>query len=126
MQLNPYLTFNGDCEQAFKFYAEVLGGKIEMMRDHADSPMADQVPAEWREKIIHARMTIGGKMLMGSDAPPDRYEKAQGFSVSQRCHPAGRCSFRFRKPSGPRLSASWSIGSASHGWSAPRKLLDPD
>jgi len=82
MQLNPYLTFNGNCEQAFKFYAEVLGGKIEMMRDHADSPMADQVPPEWRKKIMHARMTIGDKMLMGSDAPPDRYEKAQGFSVS--------------------------------------------
>ena len=48
MQLNPYLTFNGDCEQAFKFYAEVLGGKIEMMRDHADTPMANQVPPEWR------------------------------------------------------------------------------
>src|SRR5258708_21246199 len=82
MQLNPYLTFNGNCEQAFKFYAEVLGGKIEMMRDHADTPMADQVPPEWRKKIVHARMLIGDKMLMGSDAPPDRYEKAQGFSVS--------------------------------------------
>src|SRR5260370_14963800 len=82
MQLNPYLTFNGNCEQAFKFYAEVLGGKIEMMRDHADTPMADQVPPEWRKKIVHARMIIGDKMLIGSDAPPDRYEKAQGFAVS--------------------------------------------
>jgi PhnB protein len=82
MQLNPYLTFNGNCEQAFKFYAEILGGKIEMMMNHAESPMADQVPADWRKKIIHARMTIGDKVLMGSDAPPDRYEKAQGFSIS--------------------------------------------
>jgi len=82
MQLNPYLTFNGNCEQAFKFYAEILGGKIEMMMTHAESPMADQVPQDWRKKIIHARMTIGDKVLMGSDAPPDRYQKPQGFSVS--------------------------------------------
>lgn len=82
MQLNPYLNFNGDCEAAFKFYAEVLGGKIEMMMTHAESPMAEQVPPNWRKKIMHARMTIGDKTLMGSDAPPDRYERAQGFSVS--------------------------------------------
>jgi PhnB protein len=82
MQLNPYLNFNGQCEQAFKFYAEVLGGKIEMMMTHAESPIADQVPADWRKKIIHARMTIGDQVLMGSDAPPDRYQKPQGFSVS--------------------------------------------
>jgi len=82
MQLNPYLTFNGNCEQAFKFYAEVLGGKIEMMRDHSDTPMADQVPPDWRKKIVHARMTIGGKVLMGSDAPPKNYAVPQGVSVS--------------------------------------------
>jgi PhnB protein len=82
MQLNPYLTFNGDCEQAFKFYAQALGSKIEMMMTHAESPMADQVPTDWRKKIIHARMTIGDQVLMGSDAPPDRYQKPQGFSVS--------------------------------------------
>src|SRR6266403_3266927 len=82
MQLNPYLMFNGQCEAAFKFYAEVLGGKIEMMMTHAESPMADQVPAEWRKKIIHARLVVGDKVLMGSGAPPDRYEAAKGFSVS--------------------------------------------
>jgi PhnB protein len=48
MQLNPYLTFNGQCEAAFKFYEKVLGGKIEAMMPHEGSPMADQVPPEWR------------------------------------------------------------------------------
>ena len=43
--------------------------------------MADQTSAEWRNKVMHARLTIGDRMLMGSDAPPDRYEAMKGFSV---------------------------------------------
>jgi len=82
MELNPYLTFNGTCEAAFKFYEKCLGGKIEMMLSHGASPMADQVPPDWRNKIMHARMTVGGRVLMGSDAPPEHFEKPQGFSVS--------------------------------------------
>jgi len=42
MQLNPYLTFNGRCEAAFKFYEKVLGGKIEAMMTYGSSPMAEQ------------------------------------------------------------------------------------
>jgi PhnB protein len=82
MQLNPYLLFNGQCEAAFKFYAKVLGGKIDAMMPHKGSPAESHVPAEWRDKILHARMTIGDQVLMASDAPPGRFEKPQGFSVS--------------------------------------------
>ncbi|HEY2107103.1 MAG TPA: VOC family protein [Candidatus Binataceae bacterium] len=82
MELNPYLNFNGRCEAAFKFYEKCLGGKIIMMMTHAQSPMADQTPADWRDKIMHARMTVGDRVLMGSDAPPEHYQKPQGFSVS--------------------------------------------
>jgi PhnB protein len=82
MQLNPYLTFNGQCEAAFKFYEKVLGGKIEAMLPHEGSPMADQVPPEWRSKIMHARLGVGDNVLMGSDATPDRYEQMQGFTVT--------------------------------------------
>jgi PhnB protein len=82
MELNPYLNFNGQCEAAFKFYEKCLGGKIVMMMTHGQSPMADQTPPEWRDKIMHVRMTVGDKVLMGSDAPPQYYQKPQGFSVS--------------------------------------------
>jgi PhnB protein len=82
MELNPYLNFNGQCEAAFKFYEQCLGGKIQMMMRFADSPMADQVPPQMRDKIVHVRMIAGGKVLMGSDAPPEHFEKPQGFSVS--------------------------------------------
>jgi PhnB protein len=82
MQLNPYLTFNGQCEAAFKFYEKVLGGKIEAMMTFGGSPMEDRAPAEWRDKIMHARLTVGANVLMGSDAPPDRYEPMKGITVS--------------------------------------------
>jgi PhnB protein len=82
LELNAYLVFNGQCEAAFKFYEKALGGKIEMSMTHGDSPMSEQVPAEWHNKIMHARMTVGGTVLMGSDAPPDHYREPQGFSLS--------------------------------------------
>jgi PhnB protein len=82
MQLNPYLMFDGRCEAAFKFYEKVLGGKIEAMMTYGSSPMAEQTSPDWRNKIMHARMIVGDKMLMASDAPPDRYEPMKGFSVT--------------------------------------------
>src|SRR5206468_3232062 len=82
MQLNPYLLFNGQCEAAFKFYEQCLGGKIDAMMTHAGSPAEAQVSAEWRNKILHARMKIGDAVLMASDAPPGHYQKPQGFSVA--------------------------------------------
>ena len=81
MQMNPYLLFDGRCEAAFKFYAKVLGGKIEAMMPHEGTPAAEHVPSEWRSKIIHASMVVGDKVLMGSDAPPDRHEAMKGISV---------------------------------------------
>jgi PhnB protein len=82
MQINAYLNFNGQCEAAFKFYEKSLGGKIEMLMTFGGSPMADQVPPAMRDKVMHARMSIGDQVLMGSDAPPDRFDEAKGFSVS--------------------------------------------
>jgi PhnB protein len=82
MQLNPYLTFHGQCEAAFKFYEKCLGGKIVMSMTFAESPMAEQVPPNWREKINHATFALGTQVLGGSDVPPDRYQKPQGISVS--------------------------------------------
>jgi PhnB protein len=82
MQINPYLLFNGQCEAAFKFYAQCLGGKIEAMMTHAGTPAEPHVPPEWRDKILHARLVVGDQVLMASDAPPDRYAPPNGFSVS--------------------------------------------
>src|ERR1700690_2073631 len=82
MQLNPYLLLNGTCEEAFKFYEKCLGGKIEAMMTHAGTPAASHTPPEWLSKILHARMSVDGQVLMASDAPPGHYKEPQGFSVS--------------------------------------------
>jgi PhnB protein len=82
MQMNPYLFFSGNCEAAFKFYEKALGGKIEAMLPHEGTPAAEHVPAEWRSKIMHARLVVGPLVLMGSDAPPQFQKPMQGFSVS--------------------------------------------
>jgi PhnB protein len=82
MQLNAYLTFNGECETALKFYEQVFGGQIESIIKNAGTPAEEHVPPEWREKILHARMNVAGTALLASDAPPGRYHKPQGFSVS--------------------------------------------
>jgi PhnB protein len=82
MNVNPYLVFDGTCRQAFEFYAKVLGGKIVAMMTHADMPSDQPAPPEHRDMIIHARLAIGDKFLMGSDAPADRFKTMQGFMVT--------------------------------------------
>ncbi|HEX5726480.1 MAG TPA: VOC family protein [Longimicrobiaceae bacterium] len=82
MQVNPYLNFDGQCAEAFRFYAQVLGGTIEAMITHAETPIAGEVPPEWGERIMHARLVVGGQVLMASDSPPEYYQKPQGLYVS--------------------------------------------
>jgi PhnB protein len=83
MQLNSYLMFAGQCKEAFEFYAKVLGGKIEAMIPHAGSPAEQHTPPEWRDKIMHARLSIGDSLLMASDAPPGNHEELKkGFYVN--------------------------------------------
>lgn len=82
MDLNPYLNFNGNCEEAFKFYEQHLGGKIEALHTFAGSPMENQLSPEWRNKVMHIRMKVGTTVLMGSDGLGGRYQVPQGFAVS--------------------------------------------
>src|SRR5215471_7162791 len=82
MRLNPYLSFNGQCEAAFRFYEKCLGGKITFMMTYGESPMAAQAPPGWGKKIVHATLTVDNCMLQGADVTPERYEKPQGFSVN--------------------------------------------
>jgi PhnB protein len=69
MKLDIYLNYNGNCEQAFRFYEQHLGGKITMMMTHAESPNPTDIPANWKNKVLHARIEIGESVLMGADIP---------------------------------------------------------
>jgi PhnB protein len=82
MQLNAYLDFNGQCEAAFEFDERVLGGKITSLAAYDTTPTAQQVPADWRKKIVHAERKVGEAPWMGADAPADRYQPPQGFSIT--------------------------------------------
>lgn len=74
MQLHTYLNYGGNCEQAFRFYEQHLGGKITMLMRHGEQPDQTRVAPEWKNAVLHARMTIGGTELSGADVPPDRFQ----------------------------------------------------
>jgi PhnB protein len=68
MQLDIYVNYRGTCEEAFRFYETHLGGQIEGFQRHETVPNP-QLPADWQKKILHARIEIGGTVLMGADIP---------------------------------------------------------
>jgi PhnB protein len=82
MQVNPYLSFKGDCEAAFKFYEQCLGARIGAIFRYAGTPMAGQVPADWSDKVMHGNLTFGEQVLQGADVTPQAYEEPKGFSFS--------------------------------------------
>ncbi len=82
MEVSPYLSFKGECEAAFTFYEQCLGGKLGTVFRYAGTPLADQVPADWQDKVMHASLTLGNQTLMGGDVAPNRYEEPKGLSLS--------------------------------------------
>ncbi len=82
MVLSTHLNFNGNCEEAMKFYATTFDGAVQFKMTWAESPMKDQVGAGWQDKIMHMSITVGRTSLMGADSPPGRFEAAKGTVVS--------------------------------------------
>jgi PhnB protein len=69
VQLNTYLNYPGNCEQAFTFYEQHLGGKITFLMRHGEQPGSGQVGPEWNGKVLHAHLALGGTELFGADVP---------------------------------------------------------
>lgn len=116
MQVNPYLHYKGNCEEAFRFYEKALGAKVTVMMHVKGSPAAEHMPPDMADKVLHAQMTIDGEVVMASDAPPDHYKPIQGFSVALQIADAAEGAKRFaaiseggeiRMPYGPTF---WSKG----------------
>jgi PhnB protein len=74
-----YLSFDGTCEAAFRFYEQRLDATNVSMFPYAGSPM--NVPPEWQKKIMHGSITLGGVTVAGADPPPGSYQQPQGFRV---------------------------------------------
>ncbi len=79
-QINAYLTFNGNCKDAMIFYKACLGGEL-VLQTIGESPMADKMPAQMRECILHSSLTNGGLVIMGTDCVPGQ-GLVKGNSVS--------------------------------------------
>jgi PhnB protein len=82
VKINAYLNFDGKCEEAFNFYAGVLGGEIVAMIRFDEMPEGNDMPKELAKNIMHATLHIGDNVLMASDAPPPYFQKAQGMTVA--------------------------------------------
>ncbi len=82
--VEPYLFFNGNCEQAVEFYRQAIGAEVEMMMRYQESPEAPppgMVPPGWENKIMHASFRIGASRIMASDGCGDG-RNFSGFSLS--------------------------------------------
>jgi PhnB protein len=74
MKLYTYLNYGGNCRHAFEFYAEHLGGRITFLTTHGEQPDTSNVAPDWRDAVLHARIEIGGTVVLGADIPPDRFQ----------------------------------------------------
>jgi PhnB protein len=80
MQINSYLTFNGNCREAMTFYQECLGGELSF-QTIGDSPLSGKMPKKMKDCILHATLTKGNLTLMGSDMVSEQ-SLVKGNSVS--------------------------------------------
>lgn len=69
MKLNTYVNFAGRCAEAFRYYEQHLGGQVGMMMTHGQAPDRAQINPDWKDAVLHARITIGDTDLLGADVP---------------------------------------------------------
>ena len=82
-ELVPYLYFDGTCAEAMRFYERTLGGTIDMLQTHAESPMAGRTAPENAHRVLHATLSVNGQHLMAADTFTDQpYEGMKGFSLA--------------------------------------------
>ena len=84
MNIHTYLTFNGNCREAFEFYQSVFGGEFHVLTTFADAPNDVDVPPEMKNTVMHVSLPIGDGVLMGSDPgdPELPFNMGNNFSLS--------------------------------------------
>jgi PhnB protein len=81
MQMSVHLNFQGNCAEAFAFYAQVFKTKQLFQMKYGDATESAPVPPDWKDKIMHASIPLGDGRLMGCDTPPGRSTPLGGFQV---------------------------------------------
>ena len=82
MNIIPHLNFDGQCKEAFEFYAELLDGEIKFSMTWGEMPGADQFPPETHKLIMHTTLEVDGDFIMGADSRPGSYTEPKGITVS--------------------------------------------
>ena len=82
MQVQPYLFFDGRCEEAVEFYQRALGAKVEMLLRFKDAPESGHTPAGAENKVMHCSLRIGEATVMASDGHCHGKPSFQGFGLS--------------------------------------------
>jgi PhnB protein len=82
MSFIPYLFFDGTCEEALDFYAEVFGGSVEGVMRYSEMPPGNgEVPKGFESRVMNATLTVGDATLMASDAMSETFEPSRGTSL---------------------------------------------
>jgi PhnB protein len=82
MKLNTYLNYGGNCAEAFRFYEQHLGGKITMIMTHGQMPSPSGIDPAWANKVLHARIELGGTAIYGADIPSPPFEPMRSAYLS--------------------------------------------
>ena len=86
MQVQSYLFFNGNCEEAVNFYKQALGARVDMLmryKEAPEPPPPGMVPPNWDDKVMHTSFWVGESMVMASDGcESDGAAAFKGFSLS--------------------------------------------
>lgn len=82
--LNPYLTFTGNCREAMTFYKECIGGELSLMVV-GDSPVADQMPPQYKDQILHSSLKTDGLEILASDMQPDKHNEGNAVHLCLIC-----------------------------------------
>ena len=82
MDMYTYVNFAGTCREAFRYYEQHLGGKIEMLMTHAEAPGPTRLGPEWKDAVLHARISIAGSTLAGADIPSAQPMRSAYLSLS--------------------------------------------
>jgi PhnB protein len=88
MKIEPYLVFNGRCDEAIEFYRNALGATVEFLMRHDESPEQapeGMLPPDWGRKVMHASLSVGGATLMASDGKSTERPKFDGIMLSITC-----------------------------------------
>jgi PhnB protein len=81
MQLDIYLNYAGNCEQAFRFYEQHIGGLITGIVRHGEQPNPN-IPPDWKDKVLHGRLEMAGTVLMGADIPGSERMRSAYLTLS--------------------------------------------